>query len=55
MALLNVALHDDISGCSMPLSMHLLDLGLILIAYNHVQHTQLRRHATPLIINFRMR
>ena len=28
-----VASHDDVSGCSTPVSMQLLDLGSILVAY----------------------
>ena len=35
-------------GCSTPVSIHLLDLGSILVAYMQVQHTHLRHHATPL-------
>ena len=43
-----VASHDDVSGSSMPVSMLLLDLGLIFVASKQVQHTHLCRHAPPL-------
>ena len=32
----------------MPVSMQLLDLGLIVVGYKLVQHTQLRHHTVPL-------
>ena len=38
----------DVSVFSAPVSMQLLDLGSILVAYKQVQHTHLRHHATPL-------
>ena len=49
---LPVASCDDVSGCSTPVSMQLLDLGSILVAYKQVQHTHLH-HVTPLISSFK--
>ena len=40
---------DDVSGYCMPVSMQLLDLGSILVAYKQVQHSHLRQHSIPLI------
>ena len=49
-AKLLVASRDDVNRCFTPVSMQLLDLGSILVAYNQnqVQYTRLRHDAPPL-------
>ena len=50
MILCPVALQD-VSGCSMPVSMQLENLGSIFVSYKQLQYTRLRRHATPLTVS----